>query len=107
MLGKYAPPEAVDFVKFLSSVGNQTIMASSGAIIPVVKGAESGLTDPLLITIQQHPAAAQYFQLYYDQYLPPAMGTVVNDSTYGIFANTLTPFQAAQAIEDFAKNELK
>jgi raffinose/stachyose/melibiose transport system substrate-binding protein len=75
--------------------------------IPVVKGGEAGLSDPLMIELQKTFAAAKYFQLYYDQALPPAMGSVINDSTQGIFAGTLTPEQAAQAIEDSAKQELK
>jgi hypothetical protein len=39
--------------------------------LPVIKGGEAGLTDPFLITIQESSAAAEYFQLYYDQALPP------------------------------------
>jgi hypothetical protein len=35
------------------------------------------------------------------------MGSVLNDSVQGIFAGTLTPEQAAQAIEDSAAQELK
>jgi raffinose/stachyose/melibiose transport system substrate-binding protein len=65
------------------------------------------MTDPLMITLQQSLAKAEYFQLYYDQALPPAMGSVINDSVQGIFAETLTPEQAAQAIEDSAAQELK
>jgi raffinose/stachyose/melibiose transport system substrate-binding protein len=45
-------------------------------------------------------AAAKYFQLYYDQALDPGTGSVVNDSVQGIMAGTMTPEQAAQAIED-------
>jgi raffinose/stachyose/melibiose transport system substrate-binding protein len=73
----------------------------------VVKGAESGLSDPNLIAVQKGAAAAKYFQLYYDQALPPATGSVVNDSVQGILAGTLTPEQAAQAIEDSVAKELK
>jgi len=57
--------------------------------------------------VQQGAAAAEYFQLYYDQYLPPAMGSVVNDAVQGIFAGTLTPLEAAQMIEDSAAVELQ
>jgi raffinose/stachyose/melibiose transport system substrate-binding protein len=57
--------------------------------------------------VQKNAAAAKYFQLYYDQYLPPAMGSVVNDSVQGLFAGSSTPEQAAQAVEDSAKTELK
>jgi raffinose/stachyose/melibiose transport system substrate-binding protein len=106
-IGKNAPPEAVDFVKYMTSAENQAALAKIGVAIPVVKGGEVGLSDPLMIELQKTFAAAQYFQLYYDQALPAAMGSVVNDSTQGIFAGTLTPEQAAQAIEDSAKQEFK
>jgi raffinose/stachyose/melibiose transport system substrate-binding protein len=106
-IGKNAPPEAVDFVKYLTRAESQVQCAKEGFCVPVVKGGEAGLTDPLLKMVQQGAAAAKYFQLYYDQYLPPAMGSVVNDSVQGLFAGTLTPEQAAQAIEDSAKKEIK
>jgi raffinose/stachyose/melibiose transport system substrate-binding protein len=106
-LGKNAPPEAVDFVKYLTRSESQVQCAQAGFCVPVVKGGEAGLTDPLLKLVQQGAAAAKYFQLYYDQYLPPAMGSVVNDSVQGVFAGTLTPEKAAQALEDSAKKELK
>ena len=106
-VGKNAPPEAVDFVRYLTRPESQVACAQEGFCVPVVKGGEAGLTDPLLKAVQQGAAAAQYFQLYYDQYLPPAMGSVVNDSVQGIFAGTLTPEQGAQALEDSAAQELK
>ena len=106
-IGKNAEPEAVDFVKYLTSVENQTIIAAHGTGIPVVKSAEAGLTDPNMLMVQKTFAAAPYFQLYYDQYLPPAMGSVLNDAVQGLFAGTSTPEQVAQTIEDSAKQELK
>lgn len=106
-VGKNASPEAIDFLKYLSRAESQQQMAQLGMNVPVVKGGEAGLSDPLLQTVQKGAAAASYFQLYYDQYLPPAMGSVVNDSVQGIFAGTLTPEQAAQALEDSAKQNLK
>jgi raffinose/stachyose/melibiose transport system substrate-binding protein len=106
-IGKNAPPEAIDFAKYLTRAESQQQCAAAGFCVPVVKGGETGLTDPLLKLVQQGAAAAKYFQLYYDQYLPPAMGSVVNDNVQAIFAGTLTPAQAAQAIEDSAKTEIK
>jgi raffinose/stachyose/melibiose transport system substrate-binding protein len=106
-IGKNAPDAAVDFVKFMTSAENQAALASIGVAIPVVKGGEAGLSDPLMILVQKNFAAGEYFQLYYDQALPPAMGSVINDSTQGLFAGTLTPEQCAQAIEDSAKENLK
>lgn len=106
-IGKNASPEAIDFVKWLTSADSQVACAKANFCIPVVKGGEAGLTDPYLITIQKTLAQAKYFQLYYDQALPPATGSVVNDSVQGVFAGTLTPEDAAQAIEDSAAQELK
>jgi raffinose/stachyose/melibiose transport system substrate-binding protein len=50
--------------------------------------------------VAQLAAGAAYLQLYYDQYLPPAVGGVVNDSVQELFAGTATPEEVAQAIED-------
>jgi len=107
VVGKNAPEEAVDFLKFISSVKSQIAQAEVGLSVPVVKGAETGLTDPTLKLVQQGAANAKYFQLYYDQYLPPATGSVVNDAVQGIFAGTLTPEKAAQMIEESAVREIK
>jgi raffinose/stachyose/melibiose transport system substrate-binding protein len=106
-IGKDAEPEAVDFVKYLTSVENQTVIAAHGTGVPVVKGSEAGLTDPNMLKVQEGFAAAPYFQLYYDQFLPPATGSVLNDSIGGIFAGTLTPEQVAQAVEDSVAQETK
>ena len=84
---------------------NQTLIAANGSGIPVVKGAEAGLTDPNMLTVQSTFAAADYFQLYYDQFLPPATGSVLNDSVQGLFAGTLTPEEVAQAVEDSVAQE--
>lgn len=106
-VGKDAGPEAIDFVKWLTSVEAQIACAEAGFCIPVVKGGEAGLSDPLLITLQQTLSQSQYFQLYYDQALPPAVGSVINDSVQGVLAGTLTPEESAQAIEDSAAQEIK
>jgi len=102
-LGKNASPEAVDFVKYLTAVDQQKRVAEIAAGIPVVKGGEAGLKDPNMILVQKGFAAASYFQLYYDQYMPAAMGSIINDATAGLYAGTKTPEQVAQAIEDGAK----
>jgi raffinose/stachyose/melibiose transport system substrate-binding protein len=106
-IGKNASPEAIDFVKYLTNVKNQTTIAANGSGIPVVKGAEAGLTDPNMLMVQKTFAAAPYFQLYYDQFLPPASGSALNDAVQGLFAGTLTPEQVAQAIEDSVAAESK
>jgi raffinose/stachyose/melibiose transport system substrate-binding protein len=102
-IGKDAPPEAVDFVKYLTAPEQQARVAGIGAGIPVVKGGEVGLTDPNMILVQQGFAAADYFQLYYDQYMPSAMGSIINEAVAGLYAGISSPEEVAQAIEDGAK----
>jgi raffinose/stachyose/melibiose transport system substrate-binding protein len=102
-IGKNASPEAIDFVKYLTAAKQQERVAASGGGIPVVKGGEVGLTDPNMVAVQKGFAAAKYFQLYYDQYMPSAMGGIINDAVAKLYAGTSTPEQVAQEIEDGAK----
>jgi raffinose/stachyose/melibiose transport system substrate-binding protein len=106
-VGKNAPPEAVDFLRFLTSVENQIKLTKIGAIIPVVKGTEKAITDPNMVMVFEAVNAAKYFQLYYDQYLPPAVGTAVNEAVQGLFLGTKTPEEVAKAVEKVAAEELK
>ena len=106
-IGKNASPEAIDFAKFITSVEAQTEMAALGMGIPVVKGAEAGLKDPNMLAVQQAFAAAKYFQLYYDQFLPAAVGDAINASVQTVFAGTAQPADAAKAIEDAAAKYIK
>ena len=57
-IGKDAPPEAVDFVKFLvtSDVANKA--GASGGILPVKKGTESSVTDPNMKSVLDARAQA-------------------------------------------------
>ena len=75
--------------------------------LPVVKGSEVAVTDPLLQQVQASVNKAKYYQLYYDQYLPPALASVIVDSVQGLLAGTLPPDQVAKAVEDSAASELK
>jgi raffinose/stachyose/melibiose transport system substrate-binding protein len=107
-IGKNAPPEAIDFVRFLVSKDTQTALVKLGmAVPPVVKGADEALDDPLIKEVAARAAAAKYYQLYYDQYLPPAVGQTVNDETQALLAGTASPEDVAKAIEAAAAAELK
>jgi raffinose/stachyose/melibiose transport system substrate-binding protein len=107
VIGRDAPTEAVDFLKYITQAEAQVECAQIGLCMPVVKGGESGLSDPHIITIQAEMMQAEYFQLYIDMVLPQAMSSVIMESVYGIFAGTTSPEQAAQAIENSAKQELR
>jgi raffinose/stachyose/melibiose transport system substrate-binding protein len=108
--GANAPDEAVDFIKWTLSPENQLAGADVNveSIVPVVKGTESAFAeDPVMQSIVAQRDAAPYFQLYYDQFLPPAVGGAVNDAVETIFAGTASPEEAAQAIEETAAFELE
>jgi raffinose/stachyose/melibiose transport system substrate-binding protein len=105
-IGANAPQEAVDFVRYLTSLEVQTDLATLGVNVPTVIGAETAIANPLLQKVVGYLNAANYFQLYYDQFLPPAVGAAVNDAVQGLFAGTLSPEEVAQAIEDSAAAEL-
>ncbi|MBN1311588.1 MAG: extracellular solute-binding protein [Anaerolineae bacterium] len=99
-IGRDAPPEAIEFVKFLTSKENQIALAEINVGLPVVKGSEEGVSDPNLLMVQEARDKAVYFQLYYDQYLAPATGEVIKDAVQGLFASTLTPEDVAQQLQD-------
>ncbi|GAC1520006.1 MAG: ABC transporter substrate-binding protein [Chloroflexota bacterium] len=104
-IGKNAPKQAIDFARFLTSVDNQTAMAKVFGQTPVVNGSQ--VTDTFQKEIQQRVAQAKYYQLYYDQYMPPAVGQAVNDATQGLFAGSASPDATAKNIQDVASAELK
>jgi raffinose/stachyose/melibiose transport system substrate-binding protein len=106
-IGKNAPPETIDFVKFLTSKENLAAMVESGiAALPVVKGIESSVKEPVMQTLFQHFGEAEYLQLYLDQFLPPAVGLAVNDHVQELFAGIKTAEEVAAAIEDVAQAEM-
>jgi raffinose/stachyose/melibiose transport system substrate-binding protein len=107
-VGKNAPPETIDFLKYLSSAETQrAFIALNVGFVPTNKDAEQALTDPLLKTVMAARNNAKYFQLYYDQFLPPALAVAVADNTEGLFTGTVSPEDAAKAIEAVAATELK
>ncbi|MDZ4671806.1 MAG: extracellular solute-binding protein, partial [Phototrophicales bacterium] len=106
-VGANAPDEAVDFLKYITSVDVQ----SRGAeiwIIPTVGEAEYVVTDdPVFSSIIAARNDAPYFQLYYDQFLPPALGAEVNDAVEALLAGLASPEETAARIEDMASFELE
>jgi len=106
VVGKNAPKEAVEFLKFFMSGDNYKALYDSPiSILPTVKGTDSLVTNPQDKLVAETTAKAEYYQLYYDQYLPPAVGEAVKDATQGIFAGTKTPEESAAMIENAMKEE--
>jgi raffinose/stachyose/melibiose transport system substrate-binding protein len=94
-----APPETEDFVRFLTNADNMKRMAALGDL-PVIKGAESGVTDPTLQDAVAQMARATWHQNYVDQDLGPNVGRVVNDMSVAIISGEVSPEEGLQQIED-------
>lgn len=105
-VGKNAPPETLDFIRFLVSVNNQRTLAQQGAALPPVKAAADAITaqmQPVVQLVQK----ADYYQLYYDQYLPQALANTVLQEVQALYAGSSSPQAAAQAIETSAASVLQ
>ncbi len=53
--------------------------------------ANAAVTDANLLPLIDYLTSAGYFQLYYDQFLPPAVGGVVNDESQALVAGSANP----------------
>jgi len=102
IIGKNAPKEAVEFLKFITTDPENVknlIDPKLWGVIPTVKGAASQVTDPYKKQITEMVAEAEYFQLYYDQALPPAVAQTVLDAVQNLLGESTTPKEAAEMIE--------
>ncbi|MEV5896608.1 extracellular solute-binding protein [Nonomuraea fuscirosea] len=104
-VGTDAPKEAVEFVKFMTEMGNHSKAVESGGVLPVLKGEESAVKDPNLKQVATMLASASGYQLYLDQAYPPAVGQQVNDSVAELIAGTKTPEEVGADISEVAKSE--
>ncbi|MFW5775973.1 MAG: extracellular solute-binding protein [Spirochaetota bacterium] len=101
VIGANAPDETLDFLDFFLSPEYNMELVDVESIVPVVAGAEEALAgNPHSQRIAQAVASAEYFQLYYDQFLPPAVGETVKDAVVALLAEQATPEEAAQMVED-------
>ena len=104
-VGKDAPPEAIDFLKFFMSVDNQNKLNTDGVGLSTTVGTESTVTDPNLQAVLAGRGAAQFMQLYLDQATAGTLGQTFNDATMALFAGASTPEKVCQAITDAAATQ--
>jgi raffinose/stachyose/melibiose transport system substrate-binding protein len=97
-VGKNASPEALDFLKFFSSVENATKINTANFGLSPVVGTESAITDANLQAVLAGRGQATFMQLYLDQATSPAMGAAINEATIGLFDGASTPAKVCEAI---------
>jgi raffinose/stachyose/melibiose transport system substrate-binding protein len=95
-----ASPEAVDFLKFMTSKDNQAAAAAQGLFIPVAVGAEAGLKNPFFAQIAASLAASTYHQVFLDQALGADVGATFNDLSADLAQGNKTPEEAAAALQE-------
>jgi raffinose/stachyose/melibiose transport system substrate-binding protein len=103
LVTKGAPKETVAFLKSFVSLEVQKRLAAGGFLVPVYKGADEGIASPLIRNVAQNLARSKYHQNFYDQSLGPSVGRVVNDVTAEIAGGSMTPEEAAKAIQEAYK----
>jgi len=99
VVSKGAPKETIDFIKAFVSPEVQSRLTAEGFIIPVVAGADASLKNAFMRNIAQELARSTYHQNFYDQVLGPSVGRVVNDVVAEMAGGTMTPQDAAKAVQ--------
>jgi len=102
-VGKDAPPEAVDFLRFITSVDNAKIWGAHSGL-PVTKGAESSVIDPNQQMVLAGLNDATFLQLFLDQFFTPDVGAAVNDAVQTLFAGEASPEEIAATITSAAQS---
>lgn len=74
VISKDAPEEAVDFLKSLYEPENYKIIVEELNACPVIPGYEN-LLDDNMTEVVEAVRNAEYYQLYYDQFLPAEVGS--------------------------------
>jgi len=74
-------------------------------IVPATQRAIDKITDPLLRETLEIFNNAERVQLYWDQYLPPALGEAVKTTTQQLIGLEITPEQVGQELEKVAVEE--
>ena len=67
--------------------------------IPPVQGIDEKLADPIMKEVIQAANNASEIQLWYDQYLPPAVATAHLDGLQEVFGLTMTPQEAQESMQ--------
>ena len=102
-IGRDAPPEAVEFVKYLVSPDVASVWQSfnDGTLLPT-NGAEQYITDPILAEVVQKRNEATFAQLYLDQATSPELGGAINAAVADLIAGVKSPEEVAQTITEEA-----
>jgi len=93
-------PKALAFLRdYVMDQSWIQFLASEVGYVPPVKDSTRYITDALLQKIAQNFEQAGHVQLYYDQFLSPALGEKHKDLVQALFGLEMTPQQVAREHE--------
>lgn len=98
------PDLAVKLIDELSSVETAQGYVDKSATPVAVKGVT--FNDPFVNTFSEWINNANSIQFPYDQTLPPELGELHKNTTFDLFGTSMTPEEAAKAMEKLAKELL-
>ena len=99
---------ALKFLKeYIMSPSYIEFLVDKAGYVPPVKNSASYVKDPLMKKIAQTFEAAGHVQVYYDQFMSPAMGEKHKDLVQALFGLTITPEEMAKGHEKAILEELK
>ena len=102
-VGRDAPPEAVEFLRFLTSDAEYNLLVEARfAMPPVIVGSEALITDPNALAVIELGATTPHFAQEWNQALGPMFGTVIKEQAAALTTGVTTGEAAALAIEEAA-----
>ncbi len=99
-VGKKAPAETVQFLKFITEPGNYGRLLAFQQNISVVRGGERGMSDPALAACSDLAMRAPYIQTYPDQIVSPPTAGAISYAAYALFLGMMAPADAADLIQN-------
>ena len=100
ILGKNAPAEAKDFLKFFLGAKAQTRAAEEGFYIPTVPAAGPSVKDSIMKEFAAIGGSSTYHQLFLDQFFGASLGGTINDVSAQMATGDITPEEAAKLLEE-------
>lgn len=100
-----APPQAVDFVKFLLSDEVQRGFAERDMGLPTNPAAADAIANPALAGLLEVRDTAPYVQLYFDTAFGQSVGGAMNDAIALMFAGQASPQDIVDATQAAADAE--
>ena len=99
IISKDAPEEAVDFLKSLYEPENYKIIVERLNACPVIPGYEDLLSKDMAEVVEA-VSNAEYFQLYYDQFFPTAVGQAIYEAVQAVIIGDATAKEACDYIQE-------